>query len=220
MASSDQPPHSDQPPYSGEPAALSALRRKPDRGGDRAQLDDVLDAVLVGTLSTVVDGWPWSVPLLFARDGDDILLHGSVAAGGLRHVAQGAPSTFTVFALDGIVVAETLFDHSANYRSAVIRGIPERVADEESALEALSDRLIPGRVAETSAITRKESAATLVLRLPIVDGQWVAKARTGGPGTDSDEWTGVIPVRTVYDDPVPATGTEIPASVRRLVSGA
>lgn len=55
--------------------------------------------------------------------------------------------------------------------------------------------------------------------MPIVDGQWIAKARSGGPGVDTDNWTGVVPVRTVYDDPIPATGTEIPESVRRLASG-
>ncbi|OZC33238.1 pyridoxamine 5'-phosphate oxidase family protein [Gordonia polyisoprenivorans] len=205
--------------YSDEPAELSTLRRKPTRGGDRALLDEVLDSVLVGTLSTVVDGWPWSVPLLFARDGDDILMHGSVAAGALRHAAEGAPSAFTVFVLDAIVVADSLFDHSANYRSAVVRGIPERADDDLAALEALSDKLIPGRVAETPSITGKERAATVALRMPIVDGQWIAKARSGGPGVDTDNWTGVVPVRTVYDDPIPATGIEIPESVRRLASG-
>ena len=103
-------------------SVLNALTRKPDRAGDRAMLDALLDEVKVGTLSTVVDGLPWSVPMLFARDGDAILLHGSTGAGALRDVAAGAPVTFTVFAMDGLVVADSLFDHSANYRSAVVRG--------------------------------------------------------------------------------------------------
>lgn len=207
----------DRPLHAGEPGTLSELHRKPHRGGDRDLLNDVLDSVLVGTLSTVVDGWPWSVPMLFARDGDDILFHGSVAAGALRHVAQGMPSTFTVFALDAIVVADSLFDHSANYRSAVVRGIPERVPDEIAALEALSNKLIPGRVGETSSITRKEQAATIALRLPIRDDQWIAKARSGGPGVETDNWTGVVPARTVFDEPITATGQRVPDSVRRLV---
>jgi nitroimidazol reductase NimA-like FMN-containing flavoprotein (pyridoxamine 5'-phosphate oxidase superfamily) len=205
--------------YADEPVALAGLRRKPHRGGDRALLDEVLDTTLVGTLSTVIEGWPWSVPMLFARAGDAILLHGSIAAGALRHVAEGVPSTFTVFILDGIVVADALFDHSANYRSAVIRGIPERADDEVAALEVLSDKLIPGRVAESPEITRKERAATIALRIPIVDGQWIAKARSGGPGVETDNWTGVVPTRTVFDDPITATGHRVPESVRRLVGG-
>lgn len=127
---------------------LGALTRKPDRATDRAALDELLDEAKVGTLSTVVDGLPWSVPMLFARDGDAIALHGSTGAGALRHVAAGAPVTFTVFAMDGLVIADTLFDHSANYRSAVVRGTLELVDDARSALEVLSDKLIPGRVAE------------------------------------------------------------------------
>ncbi|MBE7193278.1 MAG: pyridoxamine 5'-phosphate oxidase family protein, partial [Gordonia polyisoprenivorans] len=133
-----------------------------------------------------------------------------------------APVTFTVFALDGIVVADSLFDHSANYRSAVARGTLEPVRDDAaSALDALSDKLIPGRVAEVRGHTRKEIAATTTLVLPIVDGQWVTKARTGPPGEPENPsiWTGVVPVRTVYDSPITATGETPPESVRRLVEG-
>ena len=102
---------------------LATLTRKPDRAGDRRLLDEVLDEARVGVLSTVTDDrLPWSVPMLAARDGDRLLIHGSSGAGALRHVAAGAPVTFTAFLLDGLVVAETLFDHSVNYRSAVVRG--------------------------------------------------------------------------------------------------
>ncbi len=195
---------------------LDALTRKPDRATDRAALDDLLDQAKVGTLSTVVDGLPWSVPMLFARDGDDILLHGSTGAGALRHVATGAPVAFTVFVMDGLVIADTLFDHSANYRSAVVRGVLEPVDDAKSVLEVLSDKLIPGRVAEVRKTTRKELAATVALRLPIVDGQWIAKARTGGPGVESADWTGVVPMRTVYDAPITYSGATVPDSVLAL----
>ncbi|MEO9330206.1 pyridoxamine 5'-phosphate oxidase family protein [Gordonia aurantiaca] len=197
-------------------SVLDSLTRKPDRAGDRAMLDELLDEVMVGTLSTVVDGLPWSVPMLFGRDGDDILLHGSTGAGALRHVADGAPVTFTVYSMDGIVVADNLFDHSANYRSAVVRGVPDRVDDARSVLELLSDKLIPGRVAEVRDMTAKEVAATLAMRLPIVDGQWIVKARRGGPSSPSDAWTGVVPVRTVYGAPVTYTGETPPESVQAL----
>ncbi|MGV9793873.1 pyridoxamine 5'-phosphate oxidase family protein [Gordonia sp. NPDC003422] len=199
------------------PDPLVALTRKPDRAGDREVLDSVLDEARVGTLSTVVDRLPWSVPMLFARDGDDILLHGSSGAGLLRHIAAGAPVAFTVFVLDGIVIADTLFNHSANYRSAVVRGTCVKVDDSRHVLEMMSDKMIPGRVAEVPAATAKEIAATITLRLPIVDGQWLAKARTGGPGVDVDGWTGVVPVRTVFDEPIGYSDGEVPESVRRLV---
>ncbi|GAB2665073.1 pyridoxamine 5'-phosphate oxidase family protein [Gordonia jinhuaensis] len=198
--------------------ALDELNRYRSRGADRDVLDALLDEVKVGVLSTVVDGLPWSVPMLFARVGDRILLHGSTGAGALRQVATGAPATFTVFALDGLVVAETLFDHSANYRSAVIRGCLEMVeADEADVLRSLSDKLIPGRASEVPTITGKETAATLTLSMAIGDDNWLCKARSGGPAEGSgDTWTGVIPVSLQFGDPVTATGDEPPASVRSL----
>lgn len=68
---------------------LDRLTRKPDRGtSNRARLDALLDDQLVATVSSVVDGQPWMVPLLHARDGDRVLIHGSTGAGLLRHFAE------------------------------------------------------------------------------------------------------------------------------------
>ena len=200
------------------PDSLTTLTRKPERAGDRAVLDDVLDNTHVGTLSTVVDGLPWSVPMLFARDGDQILLHGSTGAGALRHVADGAAVTFSAFIFDGMVIAETLFDHSAHYRSAVVRGRIEPATDVDHALTVLSDKLIPGRVAEVRANTGKERAATLALRLPIIDGHWVAKKNAGTPAepTDPTSWTGVVPAAVTFGAPITQTGDQPPASVTAL----
>ncbi|WP_298890071.1 pyridoxamine 5'-phosphate oxidase family protein [uncultured Serinicoccus sp.] len=194
---------------------LSTPTRKPDRYlGERAALDDLLDAMPVGVLSTVVDGEPWSVPLLVARDGDRVLLHGSTGAGALRHVAAGVPVTLTVVALDGLVVAETAFDSSANYRSAVLRGHPVELGPEESrrALERLTDRLLPGRTSEVRASTGKELRATACLALPIVEGSWLLKARTGGAGPSEDPavWTGVVPLALTAGPPEPTPGTTAP----------
>ncbi|MFK5688112.1 pyridoxamine 5'-phosphate oxidase family protein [Ornithinimicrobium sp. LYQ92] len=206
---------------------LTTLTRKPDRGTDeRAALDELLDSVPVGVLCTVLDGMPWSVPLLLARDGDRVLLHGSTGAGALRHLADGAPLTMTVFALDGLVVAHTAFDSSANYRSAVLRGSAEVLRGEvaERALEALTDRLLPGRTEEVRASTGREVAATVVLALPITEGAWLFKGRAGGSGEpeegSADVWTGVVPLRTVAGplepDPWNGSGAPVPPSVRRV----
>ena len=74
------------------PVTLDDLTRKKERRlADRAELDRLLDEVLVATLATVTtDGRPWAVPMLLARDGDRMLLHGSTGAGALRQVAAGA----------------------------------------------------------------------------------------------------------------------------------
>ncbi|GAA4875349.1 pyridoxamine 5'-phosphate oxidase family protein [Serinicoccus chungangensis] len=199
---------------------LSTPTRKPDRYlHERAALDQLLDTMPVGVLSTVVDGEPWSVPLLVARDGDHVLLHGSTGAGALRHVGAGAPVTLTVVALDGLVVAESAFDSSANYRSAVLRGTPVELGPQESreALERLTDRLLPGRTSEVRPSTGKELRSTACLALPIVEGSWLLKARTGGtePAEDPAVWTGVVPLALTAGTPEPTPGTTapVPASV-------
>lgn len=194
---------------------LDQINRHSERSrDDRADLDAVLDSGhRIGTLSTVVDGLPWSVPMLYARHGDRILLHGSTGAGALRHVAAGAPAALCVTHLDAWVYAHTLFDSSANYRSAVVRSPLVVLTGSEAAeaLTALSDGMLPGRSSEVPGHTRKQLAATQALAMDITAGAWTVKVRTGGPGAPDaaatvpdDLWTGVLPIRSVYGTPEPA----------------
>lgn len=207
-----------------------SIRRYSDRARtEREELYQVLDAVPVGTLSTVVDGVPLVVPMLFARDGDRVLLHGSTGAGALREVAAGAPAAFSVISLDSVVVSYSTFESSADYRSAVVHGHLEPLADEEKyqALERLSDRLVPGRSAEVAPMTKKELAATLAMALPVTDGAWTVKVRSGPPADHADAdrdvsqvWSGRVPMRLVAGpvDPAPwnSAGVPVPESVLRL----
>ena len=129
--------------------------------------------------------------------------------------------------VDGLVVAHTTFESSANYRSAVIHGelTPLGDAERTTALEQISERLIPGRPAEVRASTRREEAATLAMALPITPGRWLLKERSGGPAVpdeETDAWSGVVPFRVVAGEPEPAPGrsrlgTPVPASVAALV---
>lgn len=209
---------------------MERLTRHRERGRDaRAELDAVLDGGFVATLATVVDGRPWVVPMLYAREGDRILVHGSTGAGALQHVAAGAPVALCVTHLDGIVVAHTTFESSANYRSAVVHGTLERLTGDEArdALDVLSDNVIPGRVAEVPPTTGKERAATVAMALPITPGRWTVKVRSGGPSEPDepdqrvDVWCGVVPVAPVYGRPEPARWSvgPLPASVANLVAG-
>jgi nitroimidazol reductase NimA-like FMN-containing flavoprotein (pyridoxamine 5'-phosphate oxidase superfamily) len=208
---------------------LERLHRLDEYGvAERSALDALLDSQLYGVLSTVVDGLPWAVPMLFARDGDRVLLHGSTGAGALRQVAAGSPAVLSVTAVDALAVAPTTFESSVNYRSATVRGnlttLPD--AEREAALDAFAERVLPGRTAEVRTSTRKELAATLALALPITDGGWLLKVSGGWPSTpeeshaSDDVWSGLVPLRTTYGAPQAAPWSEhlpVPESVRRLV---
>ena len=185
---------------------------------ERADLDAVLDAGHhIGTLSTVADGRPWVVPMLYGRAGDRILLHGSVGAGALRHVAAGAPAALCVMHIDGWVYAHTLFDSSANYRSAVVHGHLVALSGDEAveALTQIGECLTPGRSAEVPFHTKKQVAATTALAMDIVEGQWTVKVRDAGPGEPGPGealpglWTGVLPIVSAYRPP--QTSAHVPA---------
>ena len=196
---------------------------------DRDALLELLDEELVGHLAAVVDGTPVVVPMGYARDGEHLLVHGSTGGGfALRAAAERATVAFAVTSLDGLVYARSLFDSSMNYRSAVVYGVLEPVDDEraDAALLALSERLMPGRSAEVRAITRKETAATRVLRLALDDV--VMKMRAAGAsedaadGEDHSTWAGVVPLERRWGTPVPSPltpeGTPTPDSVVALTT--
>ncbi len=196
---------------------------------DRFDLFALLDDELVGHLAAVVDGEPVIVPMAYAHVGHHVLMHGSTGGGfALRAAATRATVAFSVTALDGLVYARSLFDSSMNYRSAVVYGVLETVpADEtDAALIALSDRLMPGRPAEVRGTTRKETAATRVLRLALDDV--VMKARAGGASEEPDDgedhtaWAGVVPLVRSWGPPSASAltpeGTPIPDSVVALMT--
>jgi len=202
---------------------MAEIRRLPERAlADRSELNLILDSARVATLSTVEDGQPLVVPLLFARDGDRLLIHGSTGAGALRLAAAGAPIALSVALLDGLVYADSLFHSSANYRSAVVTGVAQVLHGEEAqrGLDRLADVLMPGRRAEVRGHLAKELAATVTLALTIRDDNWTAKRRIGGPGEIEDPgiWSGVLPLNRTWGEPVsePGAADEVSPSVRAL----
>jgi nitroimidazol reductase NimA-like FMN-containing flavoprotein (pyridoxamine 5'-phosphate oxidase superfamily) len=143
----------------------------------------------------------------------------------MRALADGAPVCVTVTALDALKVARSGFESGMRYRSACLFGTCVALAGDEAvrALDAFVDRILPGRSGEVRPSTAKELAATMVLALPITE--WSLKTADGfpeDPASDvaDDAWAGVVPLRTVFGEPIPnpdlRPGIELPASVRAL----
>ena len=177
-------------------------------------LHGVLDASLVAHVAYVRDEFPVIIPMNYIRDGDTVLMHGSTGAGLNTAAGGGAKLTMTVTLIDGLVYEYSLYNSTVNYRSVMIFGHASPVAGDykEQAVRMLSERLMPGRWDETPRPTKKELAATYILRMPL--DQASVKIRMGGPTYDPvpDLWTGHVPITTVLGEPVTQAGVGAPVS--------
>lgn len=206
------------------------MRREPHRGRyDRASIDGVLDRGLVAHVAFADGNQAICIPTLYARVGDLVYIHGSTKSRTLRALAAGAPACVTVTVVDGLVLARSAFEHSANYSSAMLFGTFALVVDPDErmrAFEAFTNKLLPGRWDEVRQPSAKELKATEILAIEIDEAS--AKVRSGPPGDDEspdaelDTWAGVLPILRSYGAPEPSPGLrpgiELADSVRRLLT--
>ncbi|MEU6665508.1 pyridoxamine 5'-phosphate oxidase family protein [Streptomyces sp. NPDC046727] len=183
-------------------------RRLREQGSlDRAELNAILDAGFVCHLGVVVDGRPLVVPTVYGRDERQLYVHGSVAS---RSLAGDLPVCVTVTHVDGLVLARSVFEHGVNYRSAMIHGTARRVTDPEeklAGLRRLTEHATPGQWSYARGPNRRELAATALLALSLEEAS--VKIRTGapddgeGPDAELGLWAGVLPLASVWGEPVP-----------------
>jgi len=109
---------------------------------------------------------------------------------------------------DGFVLARSVFNHSMNYRSVVALGKATLVDSPEEklkALQAFTEKILPGRWNDVRQPNEKELKATSVLRLPLTEVS--AKMRVGPPEDDAPDyllpvWAGVIPLSLAPGTPI------------------
>jgi hypothetical protein len=90
--------------------------------------------------------------------------------------------------------------HSANYRSVMLLGQAQSVADPErkrAAFEAIIEHIVPGRWPDVRPPSEAELKATTVAAMRIDEAS--AKVRTGAPVDDEEDyalpaWAGVVPL--------------------------
>lgn len=189
----------------------SRVRRLHERGSHtRADVHAVLDATPLCHVGYVIDGAPYVTPTLHWRHGERVYWHGSAASRFLR-ASVAMPVCLTCSIMDGYVLARSAFNHSINYRSAMVFGAARKVEDPEEKAEALrlfTESFFPGRWDTLRPMTAQELKATSVLWMEIEEA--TAKTRAAPPG-DADEaavpvWAGVLPVQTRLTAAVTAPG--------------
>ena len=203
----------------------TTISRHDERGSyDRDQAYSILDEGMVAHVGFDTDDGPTVIPMTYARMGDQIVLHGAVASRWLSSFEKGKPVSVCVTLLDGLVLAQSAFSHSMNYRSVVCFGNATVVTDDETkqrAFRAFLEHLLPGRWEDSRQPDAKETGATIVLSVPIDEAS--VKVRSGPP-KDSEKdlglgyWTGVIPLALTPGEPVAdpllEEGREVPGYVK------
>jgi nitroimidazol reductase NimA-like FMN-containing flavoprotein (pyridoxamine 5'-phosphate oxidase superfamily) len=206
------------------------VKRLHERGSyDRAAVFAVLDAGLLCHVAYTFDGQPYCTPTIHWREDDRIYWHGSSTSRMLRQLRGGTPACLTVSHLDGLVLARSGFNHSANYRSAMCFGTARIIDEPQEKLKALAgvvDRFYPGRSETLRPISVQEAKATTVIGMRIEEAS--AKVRAKGVGDDEEDyghpvWAGVIPVRMVIGaaEPCPRLlpGIERPQNLSGYAEG-
>lgn len=205
---------------------LSSQRIPENMSQDRRAFDVLLESSIVAHIGFYAWQRPQVFPTAFAVLDDSIVIHGSTGSRWMRALVD-QPATVEVTKVDAIVVARSTFESSVRYRSAMIFGSFAQVHGDRKAalLEAVSDRLIPGRTQEVRPSTKRELAATAVLSMPI--DQWSLRVSDGWPEDEDDDiaaqaWAGVVafgaPTARIEAAPDLRDGITVPKSVRELAA--
>ncbi len=202
--------------------------RPPGPASNRAGIHRILDAGCMAHVGFAVRGQPFVIPMLYAREGDNLLLQGSVESRLLYAVGRNVQICVSVALVDGLVLARSHLRHSMNYRSVVAFGratVIDDPAAKGAALACFVDSLVPGRASEARPAVADELATTTLLRVVIDEAS--AKVRNGPPidakeDLDSPNWAGELPLRVGFDHVRPspdlAAGLPLPNSLRRLLA--
>jgi len=211
------------------PTERTKVKRVPHKAAtDMTALYDLLDQSLVAHVGIVEDGQPFVLPVVAARVGDQLLLHGSSASRLMKTIASGAPICVTLTILDGLVLARSAFESSMNYRSAMILGSARALEGQEKldAFLHLTEKLFPERSKELRSTTEQETKATLMVSMPLNEAS--VKISNKFPADPVEEyslpiWAGVLPIKHTYGEPIPdpnlIPGTPIPDYLSRWPEG-
>ena len=186
------------------PSDRSRVRRVADRARyDRHTVHAIVDDAYVCHVAFADAQGVHCIPTACWREDDHLYIHGSNGSRMLKRLLDGEVCV-TITHVDGLVLARSAFNHSMNYRAAMVYGRFEPVADKHAALAALMDHIALGRQAEIRAGNDKEFAATTVLRISLDEA--ACKVRCGPPVDDAEDlqhptWAGVLPIVQVRGTP-------------------
>ena len=174
---------------------------------DKNAVHAILDAGIVAHVAFIQDGAPVVVPMLYARDGETVYLHGARKARVIRMLEETERASLNVTLLDALVLARSTFNSSMNYRSVTLFGKPSFINDRDAKLHAMnviSEHLMPGRWDELRDPLEKEIKMTGVISLSIDSASAKVSDKPYPEDEDADYdiavWAGILPLKSTYTE--------------------
>lgn len=205
----------------GAPSKRTRVRRLAERASyDQKTLYEIVDAAYLCNIAFNDGESTHCIPTACWRQENYLYVHGSNGGRLTKILAAGTQVSIAITHLDGLVLARSAFNHTMNYRSAVIYGTFEIVDGSQqkmAALDAFMDKIAAGRKHEARPGDVNELAATSVLRIPLTEA--ATKINNNGPEDKPEDldlpvWAGVLPMAVKYGEPVQSNiGQRSPAEI-------
>src|SRR4051812_26388134 len=184
------------------------MRRRAKRATyDRETIYAIFDEALIASVAVAIDGAANVQPMIHARIGDDLILHGLATNRLLGAIANGAEACINVMILDALAVCRRIEDHSMLYRSATVYGratLVEDAAQKQAIMTQVFTSLVgKGRLPSMPPLPDGYLGGTMVLVVPIAEA--VGKVNSDVPTDDGPDgiWSGFVPVAVHYGEPQP-----------------
>jgi len=198
------------------------------RGRKKASYDSsvihvILDANEICNVAFNIEGKACVQPINYGRCGEFLYLHGLNKNRMTTALIDSGEVTLSIMVLDAMLLTRSAYNHSVNFRSVIIFGKVRELESNEEKLNGLKNivnHFIPERWNHCRHPNEKELNATRVIEIEIESAS--AKISNSPPEDKKEDynldyWSGIIPVKTVCEYPVPdrklKEGIEIPAHV-------
>lgn len=198
-----------------EKTELNKVKRgKKKASYNKKTIFSILDSTEICHIAFNFNNRPYVQPINFGRMDDKIYIHGSYQNRMTNALLEAKEVCLNVIKLDAMKLTRSAFHHSVNYRSAMIFGSVKELTENEDkliGLKSIINHFVPDRWEHCRKPTEKELQITRVIEINIES----ASAKIADmPPTDNksdltlDYWAGTIPVKTIYQRPIPDQFTD------------
>ena len=165
---------------------------------DQEQIYSFLDQGAIGTLGVIIEDKPVMIPTIYARVGDEVIMHGSKASAILNAAVANQYASLTTFVLDRIILPDSIFYHSVDYRSVSIAGPCREVEDEQERsrlFKSFSEAILPNRYDLVREPSEQERRQTMVIAIDIEEALYkVNETENEVIATDTETPTAIVKV--------------------------